>query len=532
MNKEKAELYRNGSEIINQFRLGLVFFFLLGLIVSFKGASLSQVIIAFCGILFFAVSFGTQKYLHSQNISNPDIPKYIVLADLVCVFFTETGIALSVNDSRITVLQSPVFLVYFLVTAYSAYLFSRKFTTAVGVISAVLSFLTGLFLLFKGIGFDETALEHWEQRKIPLSIFINHAIFILAFTYIVRNFIRYISVLHDKEQSNQNEMTKSNLALKESRKKILETASAVRESAEKTAEFMKRFQEKMEYQSGKISAIRESITVMESSTQESSELAKEQYKRLLNLNEESEMLESILTKVNQTMSHLAGKMNASRQLNSDVVRSVKQLADSLGELHGSFVKVNEFNAIMSEIAERTNLLSLNASIEAARAGEQGRGFAVVASEVGKLADSSSKNAEMIHKIISQSAKHLNLGKASASESNEKISSQESEFKELEETIQDLNDKISTQRESNLEMIQSLKHLKNTALNIGNLSKKQKSSSADAGNFLNDILKGIAELNFQAEELQNSLKKLESQAALLDTKEIGSDTGAWDEMKIP
>ncbi|HNN03481.1 MAG TPA: methyl-accepting chemotaxis protein, partial [Leptospiraceae bacterium] len=192
----------------------------------------------------------------------------------------------------------------------------------------------------------------------------------------------------------------------------------------------------------------------------------------------------------------------------------------------------EFNAIMSEIAERTNLLSLNASIEAARAGEQGRGFAVVASEVGKLADSSSKNAEMIHKIISQSARHLNLGKVSASESNEKISSQESEFKELEETIQDLNDKISTQRESNLEMIQSLKHLKNTALNIGNLSKKQKSSSADAGNFLNDILKGIAELNFQAEELQKSLKNLESQAALLDEKEIESGNTAWDEMRIP
>ncbi|HNO26743.1 MAG TPA: hypothetical protein PKK94_27430, partial [Leptospiraceae bacterium] len=105
-------------------------------------------------------------------------------------------------------------------------------------------------------------------------------------------------------------------------------------------------------------------------------------------------------------------------------------------------------------------------------------------------------------------------------------------KELEETIQDLNDKISTQRESNLEMIQSLKHLKNTALNIGNLSKKQKSSSADAGNFLNDILKGIAELNFQAEELQKSLKNLESQAALLDEKEIESGNTAWDEMRIP
>ena len=136
-------------------------------------------------------------------------------------------------------------------------------------------------------------------------------------------------------------------------------------------------------------------------------------------------------------------LSSNMQSTDKVYESIEKTADSVEGLRTLSEEVSDAISVISDIADQTNLLALNAAIEAARAGEHGRGFAVVADEVRKLAEKSLHSATEIKGVISSIEQSINEVTADTAATKDIFGELREKSEQLEQNFNSIEDTLST-----------------------------------------------------------------------------------------
>ena len=210
------------------------------------------------------------------------------------------------------------------------------------------------------------------------------------------------------------------------------------------------------------------------------------------------------------MEHVSEALN-------NIELSIRSLEEAVNKVGSASKEIVDIIKLIGDIADETNLLSLNASIEAARAGEAGRGFAVVASEIGSLAKNSTESVGHITQLITEINKLVEDAVSQAGDSVVEIGDSAVLIHTAVDTFNTIFNNIKATNQLMANVVEKIGHVDEVATNVAAICEEQAASSdeimATSESMLgqaDNISKNSGQVEISAEELAASAEQLSNQ----------------------
>ncbi|MBN2078448.1 MAG: hypothetical protein JW838_05750 [Spirochaetes bacterium] len=367
--------------------------------------------------------------------------KYFTAAHFLTIVLSILFIAgLMIKLTRDVYNGYSTFIYFMMVVMMQAMLFCRRFVVVIVSVAFLISDVV-FFILAKGLLQGESLIAA-RVGVIDSSFSI---VFVLVLGLVLLN-------INNDTMKRIEEESKNNYG---NYKKIHDLMNSLRKAADNlvqsSVELTKTafaFTENTQSQAASAEEITATVEEVSAEIENIAVGASDQFGKMTTLNEGIRDLSEMVKETGETIGAAQTVTEQITSLASKGEHSLNSMNESMQKIIESSTEMTNIVAIINDISDKINLLSLNAAIEAARAGEAGRGFAVVADEVSKLADQTSSSIKEIASHIQINNEEINRGRLNVETTVSIISKIIEGVTSIDIMIGELSDKMNRQKEIN------------------------------------------------------------------------------------